>query len=41
MRTEAINAVLKNYAAIVQALEQISEESHDDYGGELMGFCHS
>ena len=25
VRTEAINAVLKNYAAIVQALEQISE----------------
>ena len=31
MRTEALNAVPKNYSAIVQALEQISEETHDDY----------
>ena len=37
MRTEAINALLKNYAAIVQALEQISEESHDEYGRRTNG----
>ena len=37
VRTEAINAVLKNYAAIVQALEQISEESHDNYGRRANG----
>lgn len=27
----AIDAVLKNYAAVLEALSQISEESHDDY----------
>ena len=37
VRTEAINTVLKNYAAIVQALEQISEESHDDCGWRANG----
>ena len=37
VRTEALNALLRNYAAIVQALEQISEESHDDYGRRANG----
>ena len=27
----AIDAVLRNYAAIVQTLAQIAEESHDDW----------
>ena len=34
---EAINTLLKNYAAIVQALEQSSDESHDDYGWRANG----
>jgi len=37
VRTGAFNAVLKNYAAILQALQEISEQSHDDYGRRANG----
>ena len=37
VRTGAIAAVLKNYAALLQALENISEESHDEYGRKANG----
>ena len=37
VRTGAINAVLNNYDAIIQALDQISGESHDDYGRRANG----
>ena len=37
VKTGAFDAVLKNYAAILQALQQISEQSHDDYGRRANG----
>ena len=37
VRTGSIDAVLRNYGAILQALTQISEESHDDYGRRANG----
>ena len=41
VRTGAIDAVLRNYAAIIQAQVQIAEESHDDYGRRANGLYHS
>jgi len=38
VRTGAFDEVLKNYAAILQALLEISEQSHDDYGRRANGF---
>ena len=32
IQTKALNYLLGNYSALTQALQQISEESHDDYG---------
>ena len=37
VRTGALDAVLRNYAAIVQALQEIAEVSHDDYGWRANG----
>lgn len=37
VRTGALDAVLRNYAAIVQALQEIAEVSHDDYGWRASG----
>ena len=37
MRTAAIDAVLRNYPALLEALETISNESHDDYGRRANG----
>ena len=37
VRTGSIDAVLRNYAAVLQALQEISEESHDDYGRRANG----
>ena len=37
VKTEALNAVLKNYAVIIQALEQISDETYDDYSRRANG----
>ena len=37
VRTEAIEAVLRNYPALLDALETISNESHDDYGRRANG----
>ena len=38
VRTAAIEAVLRNYPALLEALETISNESHDDYGRRANGF---
>ena len=37
VRTAAIEAVLRNYPALVEALSHISDESHDDYGRRANG----
>ena len=37
MRTAAIDAVLRNYPALLEAMETISSESHDDYGRRANG----
>ncbi len=37
VRTVAIEVVLKNYAAIVETMEEISRLSHDDYGRRAGG----
>ena len=37
MRTSATNALLRNYVAILTALERIREEHHDDCGHRVNG----
>ena len=37
MRTAAIDSVLRNYPALLEALDNISNESHDDYGRRANG----
>ena len=37
VKTAAIEAVLRNYPALLEALETISNESHDDYGRRANG----
>ena len=37
VRTAAIDAVLRNYPALLETLETISSESHDDYGRRANG----
>lgn len=37
VRTGAINAVLQNYSALLQALQSIGEISYDDYGRRANG----
>ena len=37
VRTEALNSLIRNYSAMAQALQQISDESHDDYGRRANG----
>ena len=37
VRNVAIDAVLRNYCALLQAFERISAESHDDYGRRANG----
>ena len=37
VRTSSIDAVLKNYPALLKALETINVESHDDYGRRAGG----
>ena len=37
VRTQAIEAVLKNYAALLKALQTIAESSYDDYGRRANG----
>ena len=37
MRTVALDAVLRNYPALLEALETIINESHDDYGRRANG----
>ena len=37
VRTAAIEAVLRNYPALLEALKTISNESHDDYGRRANG----
>ena len=37
VRTEALNSFIRNYSAIAQALQQISDESYDDYGRRANG----
>ena len=37
IRTGAIDAVLRNYAALVDTLGKISDETHDDYGRRAGG----
>ena len=37
VRTGAIDAVLRNYTAILSTLDQVSEESHDEYGWKASG----
>ena len=37
MRTEAINAVLRNYPALLNALQSIGDTSYDDYGRRANG----
>ena len=37
MRTAAIDAVLSNYPALLEALKTISNESRDDYGRRANG----
>ena len=37
MRTAAIDAVLKNYPALLKALQNISETCYDDYGRKANG----
>ncbi len=41
MRTGETDAVLRNYAAIVQAHAQIAEKLHDDIAKEPMDYYHS
>ena len=37
VRTAAIDAVLRNYPALLEALETIGNEAHDDYGRRANG----
>ena len=37
VRTSAIDAILKNYPALLDSLETINTESHDDYGRRVGG----
>lgn len=37
MQTGAIDAVLKNYPAVLKALQNIAETCHDDYGRKANG----
>ena len=37
MRTEALSSLIRIYSAIAQALQQISDESHNDYGRRADG----
>lgn len=37
VRTSAIDAILKNYQALLEALETINAESYDDYGRRAGG----
>ncbi len=37
VKTGAIDGVLRNYSALIESLEKISNESHDDYGRRANG----
>ena len=39
VRTKAIDAVLRNYAALMETLDTISSECHGDYGQRANGIC--
>ena len=37
VRTAAIDAILRNYSALLETLETIANESHDEYGRRANG----
>ena len=37
MRSIALDAIIRNYPALLEAFERISNESHDDYGRRANG----
>ena len=41
VRTEALNAVIKQYSVIMETMEEVNRSTHDDYGLKAGGVLSS